>query len=435
MKTKSFVDKSERRLTGFSNLSCFRLAITFLSGWLFLTACATPPTALSDPSRHDRVLPVRSADPVALPKVSPQPLLGGSHASYPQLHPARWEDLPGWQDDDPAEAWPAWLRSCAALGKKPGWEAVCEQSWRVDGADSRSVRGFFSSNFQPYQVVNPDETVTGLVTGYYEPIIRGDGVRTERARYPVYGVPSDLVRVDLSSLYPELKHMRLRGRVVDNRLVPYFSRAEIGDADGDFNGQPIAWVEDPVDLLHLQIQGSGRVELPTGERIRIGYADQNGHPFRSVARILIERGELAAGEASVHGVRQWGKNNPDKLTELLNENPSYVFFRKLPDSPSGPVGALGVPLTERRSIAVDPRYIPLGAPVFLSSVWPMSDRPLNRLMMAQDTGGAIRGAVRVDFFWGLGDEAGSNALRMKQQGRKWVLLPVGLVPDAPAGKK
>jgi membrane-bound lytic murein transglycosylase A len=315
------------------------------------------------------------------------------------------------------------------LGKRSGWKTVCDRSWQVDGTDSRAVREFFRFYFQPYQVVNPDETVEGLVTGYYEPVIRGDRERTERARYPVYGVPPDLVRVDLSSLYPELKHMRLRGRVVDNRLVPYFNRAEIGNETSGFSSRPIAWVEDPVDLLHLQTQGSGRVELPTGERIRIGYADQNGHPFRSVARILVERGELSAGEASVFGVRQWGRDNPEKLNAVLNENPSYVFFRQRPDSPSGPVGALGVPLTERRSIAVDPRFIPLGAPVFLSTTWPLSDRPLNQLMLSQDTGGAIRGAVRVDFFWGLGDEAASQALRMKQGGRKWVLLPVGLSPE------
>ncbi|HOI17192.1 MAG TPA: MltA domain-containing protein [Geobacteraceae bacterium] len=411
-----------------------RLMSFCIFGALFLSACSAPHATIREPHRQASPAgPAASPSPVAVASPAPTPV--GTAVSSAILRPARWDDLPGWRDDDLTEAWPAWLRSCAALGKKPGWEAVCEKSWRINGADSRAVMDFFTGSFVPYQVVNPDETTEGLVTGYYEPIIHGDLVRTERARYPVYGVPPDLVRVDLSSLYPELKHMRLRGRVVDNRLVPYFSRAEIDDADGAFSGQPIAWVEDPVDLLHLQIQGSGRVELPTGERIRIGYADQNGHPFRSVARTLVERGEFAAGEASVHRVRQWGKDNPEKLTAALNENPSYVFFRRLPDSPSGPLGALGVPLTERRSIAVDPRHIPLGAPVFLSTSWPLSDRPLNRLMMAQDTGGAIRGAVRVDYFWGLGDEAGSRALRMKQKGKKWVILPVGFTPEVSIGKK
>jgi membrane-bound lytic murein transglycosylase A len=273
------------------------------------------------------------------------------------------------------------------------------------------------------------------VTGYYEPIIRGDRVRTERARYPVYGVPPDLVTVDLASLYPELKHMRLRGRVVGKRLVPYFSRGEIAEASSGFPGRPIAWAEDPVELFYMQIQGSGRVEFPSGEQMRIGYADQNGHPFRSVARVLIERGELAASEASMDGIRRWGRTNPDKLAELLNENPSYIFFRQLPDALPGPLGALGVPLTKKRSIAVDSRFIPLGAPVFLSTSWPRSRQPLNRLVLAQDTGGEIRGAVRVDFFWGVGDEAGFQASRMKQQGRKWVLLPVDFFPEDTARRK
>lgn len=403
-------------------------------GALFLPACSAPHGTLREP--YPQAVPAGPPAPPSPAAVSPSaPPASGPAVSFSSLRPARWDELSGWSDDDVTEAWTPWLRSCAALSKRPGWEEVCERSRHVDGGDRRAVMEFFTANFRPYQVVNPNETAEGLVTGYYEPILRGDLVRTERARYPVYGVPPDLVRVDLSSLYPELKHMPLRGRVVDNRVVPYYSRAEITDTAGVFTGRPIAWVEDPVDLLHLQIQGSGRIQLPTGEQVRIGYADQNGHPFRSVARILIERGELTAGEASLYGLREWGRKNPEKLTAVLNENPSYVFFRRLPDTLSGPLGALGVPLTECRSIAVDPRHIPLGAPVFLSTTWPLSDRPLNRLMMAQDTGGAIRGAVRVDYFWGLGDEAGSRALRMKQKGKKWVLLPVGLTPEVSAGTR
>lgn len=407
------------------------VALAIVAG-LFLSSCSAPLASIREEPAQ-----ATAGAPLPVKTVKPGVPAAGSAGELPAatlFRPAEWEDLPGWSDDDLAEAWPAWRMSCKALVGKPGWEAVCQSSARVDGRDSDAVREFFHGYFRPYEVVNQDETVNGLVTGYYEPIIRGDRVRTDLARFPVYGVPEDLVTVDLASLYPELKHMRLRGRVVGNRLVPYFSRGEIADENSAFSGTPIAWAEDQVELFYLHIQGSGRVELPTGEQIRIGYGEQNGHPFRSVARILIQRGELAAHEASMSGVSRWGRKNPEKLAALLNENPSFIFFRRLPDSPSGPLGALGVPLTERRSIAVDPRFIPLGAPVFLSTACPMSDEPLNRLVMAQDTGGAIRGAVRVDFFWGLGDEAGAFASRTKHPGRKWVLLPAGFKADGPSGR-
>jgi len=187
-------------------------------------------------------------------------------------------------------------------------------------------------------------------------------------------------------------------------------------------------VDDPVELFFLQIQGSGRISLDSGETLRIGYADQNGHPYRSIGRVLVERGDLPLERASMQGIKAWGKANPGRLTELLNQNASYVFFRELPADLPGPLGALGLPLTPRRSLAVDPRYVPLGVPVFVATTWPASNRPLNQLMLAQDTGGAIRGAVRGDFFWGFGEDAAREAGRMKQALRLWVLLPKGYVP-------
>ena len=187
----------------------------------------------------------------------------------------------------------------------------------------------------------------------------------------------------------------------------------------------LLWVEDPVDLFFLQIQGSGKVTLDTGETVRLAYADQNGHPYKSVGRLLVERGELTLDQASMQGIRAWGQRNPDKLGDLLNTNASYVFFREQAVDTASPAGALGVQLTPGRSLAVDPRVIPLGAPVFLSTTQPTSTQPLHRLMAAQDTGGAIKGAVRADLFWGSGDEAGALAGRMRQTGRLWVLLPSG----------
>lgn len=387
-----------------------------------LAGCAGPLQGTGRPGAAVAPATRTEASPVGV--AAPPPLVSsGRTDNQSNLRPVDWIDLPDWGDDDLTEAWPAWLQSCKVLGRDPAWREVCERSLSVDGRDRNAVRDFFQRNFQPHEVANGDATPWGLVTGYFEPIIRGDRIRTERARYPIYGLPSDLIAVELADVYPELKSMRLRGRLVGNRLVPYYTREQIVNGADGFRGEAIAWAEDPVDLFNLQIQGSGRIQLPDGKQLRIGYAGQNGHPFRSVARILIERGELRASDASMQAIKRWGERNPDKLSELLNMNPSYVFFRVLPDELPGPLGTLGVPLTEGRSAAVDPRFIPLGAPVFLATTYPLSDRPLNRLMMAHDTGGAIKGPVRVDFFWGVGEEAGAQAGRMKQSGRKWLLLP------------
>jgi membrane-bound lytic murein transglycosylase A len=236
-----------------------------------------------------------------------------------------------------------------------------------------------------------------------------------------------MIVVDLASLYPDLKHRRLRGRIEGRRLVPYYSRAEIETADGRFAAPVLAWVSDPVALFFLQIQGSGQIEFEDGSRLRLGYADQNGHPYRSLGRHLVDSGELQLEQASMQGIQAWAAANPDKLRAALDANPSYVFFRVLPDLPAqeGPIGALGVPLRAGASLAVDRRFIPLGAPVYLVTTEPLSDVPLERLTVALDTGGAIRGPLRADFFWGSGPDAGALAGRMRQQGRLWLLWPRG----------
>lgn len=238
-----------------------------------------------------------------------------------------------------------------------------------------------------------------------------------------------MLTIDLSSVYPDFKNLRLRGRLEGNRVVPYWSRAELAQRQDKLPLPVLFWASDPIDLFFLQVQGSGRIELPDGSQARIGYADQNGHPYQSIGRWLISQGQLSADKASMEGIKQWARDNPSRLAEMLNSNPSYVFFRELPASNSGPIGALGVPVSEGRSIAIDPAHVPLGAPVFLATSWPLSERPLNRLVMAQDTGGAIKGPVRVDFFWGFGAKAGAEAGRMRQQGQVWVLLPRGSTPS------
>ena len=333
--------------------------------------------------------------------------------------------MSGWQEDDLVQAWRPFVESCGVLKNRPAWQSACAIAGALSEPTRQTIRRFFELEFTPYQVINADGSDSGLITGYYEPLLHGSRTRTAKYRYPVYGVPDDLLVIDLSEVYPELKNMRLRGRLDGRRVVPYFSRAQIDDHTAPLVGKEIAWVDDPVELFFLQIQGSGRIQMDNGEVMRVGYADQNGHPYRSLGRLLVDQGELPLERASMQGIKNWASSNPGKLQQALDYNASYVFFREMPANLSGPLGALGVPLTERRSVAVDARYVPLGAPVFLATTMPNSRVPLNRLMMAQDTGGAIRGAVRADFFWGYGNQAASLAGSMRQSGRLWVLLPNG----------
>jgi membrane-bound lytic murein transglycosylase A len=292
-----------------------------------------------------------------------------------------------------------------------------------------AARRFFERAFIPWQVRTIDGAEEGLITGYYEPMLRGSRKPTSRYRFPLYGVPDDLVAIELTDVYPELKGMRLRGKLDGRRVVPYYERSQIENGQAPLRGKELVWVDDAVDLFFLHIQGSGRILLDSGETIRVGYADQNGYPYRSIGRALVERGELAIEQASMQGIKAWARSHPAQVTQLLNSNSSYVFFRELPSNTFGPPGSLGVPLTPRRSIAVDARYTSLGAPVYIATTWPNTARPLNRLMIAQDTGGAIRGAIRADFFWGYGEAAAAEAGRMKQKLRMWVFLPQGYTPS------
>lgn len=339
------------------------------------------------------------------------------------LRPAQWNALPGWSSDDLTAAWPAWLQSCAVLKRQTAWRDVCAEATGMERPDDQRIRAYFKNRFLPYQLTQDEGSGEGLVTGYYEPLLQGSRTPSPAHRFPLRAPPDDLITVDLSSLYPELKNLRLRGRVEGNRIVPYFTRGEIDTGVPQIQGREIAWVDDPVELFFLQVQGSGRIRLENGELMRVGYADHNGHPYRSIGKWLVEQGELTLDKASMDGIKNWAREHPDRLPKLLATNPSYVFFRELPDRDSGPFGALGVPLTPERSIAVDPRALPLGAPVWLATTRPNTAEAMNRLMLAQDTGSAIQGNVRADFFWGFGDEAGKLAGAMKQKGRMWLLLP------------
>jgi len=358
----------------------------------------------------------------------PKPTLAPVAPLAPSFNVSKWEMLPEWQEMDIAPSWPAFLQSCNALKAKPHWQDVCARAWQVDKNDSVAQRAFYQEWFIPYQVFNPDGSEQGTITGYYEPLLQGSRVKTERFRYPLYGSPDDLLEIDLSDAYPQLKGMHFRGRLDGKRVVPYYNRAQIDGGIPPLQGRELFWVENAVELFFLQIQGSGRIELPDGSTVKVGYADQNGLPYVSIGRKLVEAGAFKLEDASMQRIKEWAEKNPAKLTALLEQDMSYIFFRELPNDLSAPVGALGVPLTNEYSLAVDARTIPLGVPVFLATTMPNSSTPLNRLMLAQDTGGAIKGAVRADFFWGYGENAATQAGRMKQLGRMWVLFPKGGEP-------
>lgn len=385
---------------------------------LSLAACTTTPVA----------------PPAPAPTPAPVPVPAPAKPAAMQLLPASYASLPGWERDDVRAAWPAFLSSCNVLIKRAEWKESCTIARTVSANDDRAIRTFFEAFLVPNQVIAPDGSNEGLVTGYYEPLLRGARKKGGPYQTPLYKVPDDMVTVDLASVYPELKGMRLRGRLVGKKVVPYSTRADI-ERSGITSGKELLWVEDPVEAFFLQVQGSGRVQLTDSqETVRVAYADQNGHPYKSIGRYLVDKGELTFEQASAQGIKAWIAGHPTHQQELFNVNPSYVFFReeRLPDPSIGPKGALGVPLTPQRSVAIDASLLPLGAPIFLSTTQANSDIPLQRLVMAQDTGGAIRGAIRVDYFFGFGTEASENAGRMKQRGNVWVLLPKPLPARAGA---
>ena len=361
---------------------------------------------------------------------------------YSLLKPAKWEDVDGLMQDDLTAAWGAWLQSCStlinqtvpnqSLKNKPNWQSACTSAKALIKPNNAAIIAYLTSQFDVYAATSAEGEDTGLITGYYEPLLQGSRKQSVQYPYPLYAQPKDIVTVDLADIYPELKFKRIRGKLINTKqgakkLIPYLTRAEIEANPSPLAGSEIVWINDIIDVFFLHIQGSGLVNLDNGQQVHVGYADQNGHAYNSIGRLLIERGELTADQASMQGIKNWARNNLGQLRELLNSNPSYVFFRELPAGLPGPLGALGVPIAAERSVAIDPKYIPLGAPLFLSTTQPNSASPLKRLMVAQDTGGAIKGGVRADYFWGAGDVAGKQAGAMKQQGKIWVLLPKGFV--------
>ena len=377
-------------------------ATCFVVSIMFLSSCAAPPTK---PPVSQTTKPTSSSSSSRTPKTT-ETVITDDSSSSAALTPVQFSEIPGWDEDNLSEAWQAWLQSCNSLrNRKAGpvnWVAVCD---RANAQKPKDAKTFFENNFRAYAVRNQvTGKADGLVTGYYEPIINGSRIRTDRYSVPLYSYPKAWVRA---------------------KPDPAPTRAELMNSNL-LKGSEIAWVEDPVAAASMQIQGSGKIRLDNGQIMRLGFAGSNDLPFKSSAQWLLDRKEITRAEATMQGISDWAKRNPNKVQEMLNANPRFVFFRELQTAANqdlGPIGALGVPLTPGRSIAIDPRAIPLGAPVFLETTRPMSNQPIRRLVIAQDTGKAIVGPVRVDYFWGTGDEAGELAGRMKQNGRVWLMLP------------
>ena len=391
---------------------------------LALNSCGQLNLEMTDCECETEPLVVAKEDSEKCEAYPEEPVVEKDIVPYSTLVQVDWTEITPMLDKDYLSlSWTAWLRGCQALINRDDWEDVCLKASSLSSPSDDEVKDYFYTNFNLYQAKQSDDSTEGLVTGYYQPVLEGSRVKTKKFRIPLYAPPSDLITVDLSEVYPDLRYMRLRGRVEGDKLVPYLTREEIAKQGYPLQGNELLWVKDPVEAFFLEIQGSGVIAFEDGERIQVGYANQNGHPYRSMGRALIQEGELSRHKVSMQSIKAWAKKNPKKLQKFLNANPSVVFFRELEPGLPGPIGALGIPITAERSVAVDRKYIPLGAPIFLSTTWPNSSKPLNQLMMAQDTGGAIGGGVRVDFYWGQGDKAGQLAGRMKQDGKVWVLLP------------
>lgn len=336
-----------------------------------------------------------------------------------------WARVPGWTQDRHAEAWPALLSTCDSRAARSGvWPQLCAAARQIAAPSDAQARAFFETWFVPHRVHANDGSRRALVTGYYEPILFGSRTPDSRYRFPLYRRPQDLLVVDLTAVYPELRGKPLRGRLDGQRVVPYGSRADIEAGRTPLAGAELLWVDDAIALFFLQIQGAGRVMLPDDTQVSVGYADQNGYPYVPVGKCLIERGILKSEEVSLQSIRAWLQQNPAAAPELLNCNPSYIFFqeRNLPAG-VGPIGSLQVPLTTLRSVAVDTNHIALGAPLWLATTDPLTGNALRRLVFAQDTGGAIRGPTRIDLFCGQGLAGETLAGQMKQDGELLILQP------------
>ncbi|MEA1982479.1 MAG: MltA domain-containing protein [Campylobacterota bacterium] len=322
-----------------------------------------------------------------------------------------FEELPSFYDEDYEEVLSQFQNNCKTKKAKKIYGSLCQ-----DVKSAKSAKEFLTSSFVPYVITTKESEKEGLLTGYYEAQLQGSLKKTSKYRYPVYETPKDLLIVDLSSIYPDLKNYRLRGKLEGNRVVPYDTRAqsERKNVDADV----ICYCDSKIDKFFLEIQGSGRVTLDDNQTMYIGYDNQNGHRYRAIGRYLVKIGALELKDVSLQSIKTWLKQNPSRVDEVLNYNKSLVYFKQ---RDQGATGALGLELKASRSIAVDRRYIPLGSMLYLNA--DVGRQEVSRVVFAQDTGGAIKGAIRADLFLGHGDEAMSIAGKLKSELKLWILMP------------
>ena len=338
--------------------------------------------------------------------------------------PLAVETLPGWSEDDLVGVESALERQCELLAQPGPWPRLCIEFRAQRGPD---LKAWIASRFKAWPVLGADNNDLGLITGYYEPILTGSRVRENDSQAPVYKRPNDLLRIEIPNAQDPAAgaaSSRMRGRLVQDRVLPYYSRAEI-ETRGVLKGQELLWLDDPVDAFFLHVQGSGRVRLRDGTTVRVAFSDTNGLPYRPIGRVMRDRGLLPADGVNAPAIKAWLRANPQSAAEIMQTNARYVFFREQAEGAIdvGPAGSLTVPLTPMRSIASDPRVIPPGSLVFMQSAHPSTGQPLQRLTVSQDTGVAIVGPLRADLFWGNGADAEKNAGLMQSRGRLWLLWP------------
>jgi membrane-bound lytic murein transglycosylase A len=358
-----------------------------------------------------------------------------SAENQPLLTHIDLNDLPGWGKDSIEKALIPLKKSCAKIMRKSpnspmgnfnftgttsDWIDPCS-ALPIKGSDNETMRRYLAAHFEAYKLTEQVNT-EGLITGYFEPILKGSLLKTAKFSTPIYPLPKDLILVSLGNWRTRFRGERIAGKIVNGRLKPYFSRQAIRKGALSSHTTPILWLENDIDAFFLHIQGSGRVSFSDGSELRIGYAGHNGHAYVAIGKHLTKSGAIKKQDISLQSIKHWLLQNPQKKHSIMDLNNSYIFFRKIDGS--GPIGAQGVPLTAGRSLAVDRKFLPLGLPIWLNADYlDENGKLLQRLMVSQDTGGAIKGLVRGDVFWGSGEKALALAGPMKAWGEFYVFLP------------
>lgn len=363
----------------------------------------------------------------------------GMFGSHLILFKTSFSHLPNWQTSDETQAFNAFRQSCHEIlnrdpqspfskltqsGNNHQWQDICLAADDITNPNQTNTKQFFEQWFIPYYVFNNFNS-QGLFTGYYLPELQVSHTKDQNYTTPIYAVPHDLIKVNLGLFNPLFNGKYIVGQLKNNTLAPYPDRTAINNGSIPENTNVIAWANNPIDVFFAQIQGSAIIDFPDHQQLLIGYDADNGHQYTAIGKVLLENHYLSKQDVSLQSIRTWLLQHPNQINDILNQDKSYVFFRVI--GSGGPTGKEGIPLTPRGSLAIDNNYIPLGVPIWLNTNIPQMNNdqfsPFNQLLIAQDVGGAIKGIVRGDVYWGSGDEAAYIAGHMKSKGKYWMLLP------------